>query len=527
MDPNRNRTAVAFDALGMVAGTAVMGKPEDIPAAGDHLTANFRADLTQAEIDQYFTAPKGPLAVQLLDDATSRVIYDLTSYWREPDPAKKRPAFVAALARETHVNEPVPPGGLRIQHSFSYSDGFGREVQKKVPAEQGPVPVRDASGTIAVGTNNQPQMTPDDRPRWVGSGWAVFNNKGKPIRQYEPFFTDTHRFEFDVRIGVSPVLLYDPLSRVVATLLPNHTWEKVVFGPWRQGTWDVSDTILLDPQSDPVVQGFLLNGDGTPRLPTAEYLPTWHALRTDPAYTDALSDRYPDQTDCTNETRAARKAEVHAGTPTIAHADSLGRTILTVAHNRFKYSKIPAADPPSEEFYETYVLFDIEGNQREIIDAKDRVVMRYDYDMLGNRIHQASMEAGARWMFNDVAGKPLYAWDNRGHRFRNCYDKLQRPTESFLSGGGGAEMLVGQTLYGEKHPNYPIPENNNLRGKVVELRDQAGIVTSDAYDFKGNLRSSERKLVDTVQKNGQAEPAYKTTVDWNGNYTLMTESYTS
>ncbi|MCP3956085.1 MAG: toxin, partial [Desulfobacterales bacterium] len=88
-------------------------------------------------------------------------------------------------------------------------------------------------------------------------------------------------------------------------------------------------------------------------------------------------------------------------------------------------------------------------------------------------------------------------------------------------------MLVGQTLYGEKHPNYPIPENRNLRGKVVELRDQAGIVTSDAYDFKGNLRSSERKLVDTVQKNGQAEPAYKTTVDWNGNYTLMTESYTS
>ena len=41
-----------------------------------------------------------------------------------------------------------------------------------------------------------------------------------------------------------------------------------------------------------------------------------------------------------------------------------------------------------------------------MIDAKDRIVMRYDYDMLGNRIHQASMEAGERWMLNDVAGKP-------------------------------------------------------------------------------------------------------------------------
>src|SRR3712207_7071343 len=53
----------------------------------------------------------------------------------------------------------------------------------------------------------------------------------------------------------------------------------------------------------------------------------------------------------------------------------------------------------------TRVLFDIEGNQRDVIDAKDRVVMRYDYDMLGNRIHQASMEAGERWTLNDVVGR--------------------------------------------------------------------------------------------------------------------------
>ena len=57
-----------------------------------------------------------------------------------------------------------------------------------------------------------------------------------------------------------------------------------------------------------------------------------------------------------------------------------------------------------DEFYATRVVFDIEGNQREVIDAKDRIVMRYDYDMLGTRIHQASMEAGERWMLNDVAG---------------------------------------------------------------------------------------------------------------------------
>src|SRR5439155_5707018 len=139
----------------------------------------------------------------------------------------------------------------------------------------------------------------------------------------------------------------------------------------------------------------------------------------------------------------------------------------------------PAA-PPVEEFYPTRVELDIEGNQRGVRDAivqngdqQGRIVMRYDYDMLGNRIHQASMEAGERWMLNDVAGKPLYAWDSRDHRFRTAYDPLRRPTDSFLRQGAGAEITVGRSIYGESHPN---PEASNLRGKVVELRDQAGVV---------------------------------------------------
>ena len=37
---------------------------------------------------------------------------------------------------------------------------------------------------------------------------------------------------------------------------------------------------------------------------------------------------------------------------------------------------------------------DIEGNQREVIDAQGRVVMRYDFDMLGTRARSTSMEAG-------------------------------------------------------------------------------------------------------------------------------------
>ncbi len=519
MDPNRNRSAFAFDALGMVVGTAVMGKPAPATVEGDSLNG-FRADLTQAEIDQILANPKGPPAAMLLADATTRIVYDLTAYSREPNSAKKPPAVAATLARETHVSDLQAGQQTKIQASFSYSDGFGREIQKKVQAESGPVPQRDTNGDIVLDANNQPQITPHDvSPRWVGSGWTIFNNKGKAVRQFEPYFTDTHRFEFDVKIGVSPVLFYDAVERVVATLHPNHTWEKVVFGPWHEASWDVSDTVLVAaPEKDADVGGFFA------RLPALEYTPTWHALRTDAANAAAFAMRYPDASDRTNETRAAEKSSVHAATPTVAHADSLGRGFLTVAHNKAKYSNTPAAAPPVEEFHSTRIVFDIESNQREVIDAEGRVVMHYDYDMLGNLIHQASMEAGERWMLNDVAGSPLYAWDSRGHRFRAAYDPLRRPTESFLLEGTGPEVMLGRSVYGETGDD---PEAENLRGQVVALFDQAGVVTSDRYDFKGNPLRSSRQLAETVQVNGQPQPAYKNRVDWNGAVAKAAENYVS
>jgi len=101
--------------------------------------------------------------------------------------------------------------------------------------------------------------------------------------------------------------------------------------------------------------------------------------------------------------------------------------------------------------------------------------MRYVYDMLGNRIHQASMEAGERWILNDVAGKPLYAWDSRDHRFRTAIIRCGGRRISSLAKAGRGEGGRPKHL----RRGRPNPEESNLRGKVVELRDQAGIVTSE------------------------------------------------
>ena len=512
-DPNRNQTEVAFDTLGMVVGTAVMGKPLPARAEGDTLSG-FVTDLTQAQLDAFFgAADPHTNAPVLLRDATTRIVYDLGRFRRTQqanpnDPTKWQPACAATLARETHVSAPLPPQGLKIQLSFSYSDGFGREIQKKIQAE--PEKVNGVAGP----------------PRWVGSGWTIFNNKGKPVRQYEPFFSATHRFEFGVMVGVSSVLFYDPAERVVATLHPNHTYEKVTFDPWQQITYDVNDTCAArnaqtgDPRTDPDIGGFVAEYFKT-QPPTWQ---TWNAQRVGGALGQ-------------DEHNAALRAEAHADTPTTAHFDALGRPFLTVARNRVVCAGHDLDG--SEESIATRVELDIEGNQRGVVDERrlpvnhlptgaieQRIVMRYAYDMTGNRIQQLSMEAGARWMLNDVAGKPIRAWDSRGHNFSTTYDALRRPLEQTVRGtiaNGeaasdsrtlGRDFVVDRIEYAESLANA---EALNLRTRIYQHFDSAGVATNarldtngnpiEAYDFKGNLLRSTRRLA----------TLYREIPDWSQN----------
>lgn len=466
IDANGNRSEVVFDALGLVAGSAVMGKAGE--TLGDSLT-EFTPELTPAQREAFLADPLAQ-AASLLGSATTRIVYDLARYQREG-----QPAFAAVLSRETHTSDAPPDGGVKLQLSLAYSDGAGREIQKKVPAEPGPL----VDGGPVV------------ESRWVGSGWTVFNNKGKPVQQFEPFFDDTHAFRFERRAGVSATLFYDPLERVVATLHPDHSWEKVVFDPWQQASWDVNDTVLIDdPADDADVGGFFR------RLAAADYLPTWFQQRQHGELGEA-------------EQAAAAKTALHGATPLLAHADVLGRPFLTVTHNRFEQD-----GGTTDEMLISRSLLDIEGNQREVVDANGRVAMRYAFDMLGHRIRQTSMEAGERWVLNDVAGQAAFAWDNRDHRFRHTVDALRRPLETFLQAGSGAEQLIGHTVYGE---GVADAEARNLRGRVFQQFDQAGVVTSEAYDFKGNLLVARRQLaVD-----------YKTTLDWSANPPMEPQVFTS
>jgi RHS repeat-associated protein len=444
-DANRNRTAVAFDALGMVVGTASMGKPEE--SLGQSLD-EFDADLQDETVAAYLADPEtGGQA--LLGDASTRLIYDQLAYLHTRDSPHPQPVVVANIVRETHRHDLEPGQSTRIHQSFAYSDGLGRELQKKERAEPA-------------------KASPDEpaRPRWVAGGWTVLNNKGRPVRTYEPFFSATHRFESDVVTGVATTLCYDPVERVVATLHPNDTWAKVVFHPWGQATWDTNDTVLRDPRSDeqagPCARPYL-----------GEDWVSWYSQRIGGALGP-------------HEQVAAEKAAGHAGTPARQFADALGRTYLSVAHNRFV-----RAGAPIDEHYATRTEHDIEGNEREVVDALGRLVVRKAYDLLGARASTASMEAGWHAVLVDVLGKPVRTWNSGGISTRIEHDPLRRPVAVYVTENGQEARREG-TTYGDSAPDA---EARNLRTRILRQFDGSGLSESVAYDFEGNLAHASHRLV--------------------------------
>ena len=494
MDPNQNMTAFAFDILGMLAGTAIMGKPGQ--NVGDSLQG-FSSDLSDSVTAGYFANPVG-LAPSLLANATTRSVYDIWAYSRTKSQTIPSPCAAADLSRETHVSDLSGEQESRILQTLGYSDGMGRTIQSKVLTEPGPVPQRDATGNVILGPDGKPLMTATpSNPRWVGTGWVVYNNKQLPVRQYEPFFTDRSAFEFDAQIGVSPTMLYDPLGRTVANLQPDHTWSKFVFKPWHSESWDQNDTVLVsDPKTDADVGGYFT------RLPDADYLPTWYQARIGGALgTDAQT--------------CAQNTAVHANTPSVSHIDSLGRDFLTVIDNTFKYSDSSPSDPATEQFYATRRELDIQSNVRQIFDSKDRQVVSDTFNMTSSIIDHATMDSGERWSLANVAGQNLYSFDDRGFRLHYVYDELQRTSDIFLRHGTAKGILYEKVSYGDAH-TVATPEVSNVRLQVIESSDQAGLLTTDLYDFKGNLLSKTRVLAQD----------YRDTIDWIGTVPTEGESFT-
>jgi RHS repeat-associated protein len=424
-DMNDNRSGVRTDELGTVMSTFVMGKENE-----------NKGDLLDA----------GSVEASANDQPTSVLEYDLFNYIHEG-----KPNFIKTAVRETHYFDSLTTGQPVIwQNSYTYIGGDGNAVMSKLQAEPGIALQENADGTV-IEVDTTPNL------RWIGNGRTILNNKGKPVKQYEPYFSTTFEFEETSQLverGVTPVISYDPLGRVIRTDLPDGTFIKVEFDAWMQRSFDQNDTVLESQ---------------------------WYKDRiTTPVAAIAT----PEEVD------AANKAAAHANTPAVTYLDSLDRNFLAIADNG------------TAGKYKTITETDIEGNLRKVTDARNNAVMQYKYDMLGAQLYHNSMDAGERWIINDVMGKPMRSWDSRSHQVRFEYDILHRPTKIFIQQGTGTEVNTEKIIYGEGIVN---DKQLNLRGQPYRSFDTAGIVTLIACDFKGNQLQSSR----------QFGSDYKNTIDWN------------
>jgi RHS repeat-associated protein len=484
-DINGNFTEVAFDVMGMVVAVALKGGGDNLSGFEQSDTTNPPYSLTSA----FFNSPT--LNVQQADDwllnATSRFVYHFGEQRDNTGKVLKWmacPAGACGIQRKKHVNQPQPHGELKFQVTLECSDGTGNVLMKKVQAEP------------------EPEKT---ELRWIVSGKTVLNNKGKPVKQYEPYFmTDFGCTEVDEE-GVTLTMYYDAPGRLIRTEMPDDSYSRVEFSPWYTKTFDANDT-------------------------ATESL--WYAKRGSPDPKQSLL------ATAAPSTRAAWLAAHHANTPSITILDSLGRDVIAIAHNKTKYSNATEV----EARYVTFTKLDAEGKPLWIRDARGNLVMQYIlpvkptraadepdqnkietmpaasvpcYDIAGNLLYQHSMDAGDRWMLMDAAGKPMLAWDlnaweegatknSENRLYFTEYDELHRPVGQWLSINGKPAQKVEHFEYRD---GDTTARANNLNGQLTKHYDPSGLTETIRRDFQGNVEEIERRL-----NNAPHEPV----IDWNG-----------
>lgn len=526
VDENDNVSQVQFDALGQVVVTTVYGWVDGVRMGNDDVATYVqRPDPTFQDVlarPEYY--------VQGMSDF---FYYDAFAWMSE-----QQPICTISLVRQTYCSD-VPPDEISLfQEHVMYFDGFGREIEKKSLVEEGEALAHTTAAELYSGGEHRAIRAVQER--WIVSGRTVYNNKGEPVEQYAPYFSDTPYYEDQSNehlLALLPpptIMRYDPLLRVVRVDTPKGFFTRAVYTPWELWRYDEDDTVK-DSRF------------------YSEHMPDGNGISAE-------------------EKQALEQAATFYNTPSIEVLDTLGNAVLTIDNNLGyvapdAFTAIVAGtsvtsqelwgelvvqgyltadgwvapkfwpyqegfslqlSPPFEQFAEptllllkenclaAYYRIDIEGREIEAIDPRlyysnvaqqtQYFTIRYVYDMQGNVLRTDSADAGTTWSLNNIFANTIYTWNERGFCSNTQYDRFQRPVSVFVQGsneqGVQVNQIVQRTEYGESTTD---PNRYNLRGKVYKQYDQAGTETFVVYSIADSVLTEQRQLrVD-----------YKTEANWN------------
>lgn len=453
-DPNGNVSEVRYDALGVIVAASSRGELQGQPWGFDVLD-----DLvfpSAADAADVLADPAG-----FLQGAARFIWYDFDAWL-----SSGAPPVVVTLVAEELPNDGAGGGAPRgrIDVAVAYLDGMGRALQAKSRVEAGDAIQRDTGGAVLVDGGGRPVLAAATE-RWLVSGHVVFDNKQQPLREYEPYFSNTLAYERDAvlrEFGVATLRSYDALGRETGQFFPNGTFARIAYAPWSIERSDPNDTVMTSAYRAP-----------------REARPAG-----DP------------------ERQALEHAKTHADTPLVVFLDAVGRQIATVARG---------GSTADDRRTETHL--DAKGDPIAIIDPRGLTAFRYRRDMEGRPLFTASIDAGETRALHDARGRLVHAWDAADVSVEHAYDLLGRPTTTHVR-GGSLDHRVEERIYGESLPDGAA---RNARGLAAGIRDEAGEIAIDRYDPAGRVLSSTRRL----------RTATDDQPDWRSAVALDAESFTT
>lgn len=432
-DPNGNRAEVRFSPSGLVSDIYIRGK------AGQQ--------------DGDVNLPSTSLR------------YDLRAFMD-----RGQPVHAHAIRRVRHDSDPEDTG--QTIETREYSDGFGRLLQTRTQGETvrfgdplfggGVLPIDQAANpgrTVAGHENTDPSAL-----NVVVSGWRIYDNKGRVVEQYEPFFDTGWDYDppADAALGQKVRMFYDAPGRVVRTVQPDGSEQNVVHG--------IPNDLAVPPLSP---------------TDSARFRPSPWEVTT------------YDANDNAGRTHAGTAPHDsyrhHYNTPSSVVVDALGRTIRATARHRGP----PDASgnlPPLEE-HVSRSTYDIRGNLTGIRDALGRLAFEYVYDLANRPLHTRNIDAGPRWTAWDAAGNRIEGRDAKGALQLRAYDALQRSVRIWARDAQGEAVTLRERLaYGEDPAFSATAAATNRLGRLVRHDDEAGRLELAACDFKGNTLQTSRRV---------------------------------
>jgi RHS repeat-associated protein len=425
-DPNNNHTRFGFTPLGLLKDTWVLGKP-----------ANAEGDKNRPSVS---------------------IEYDFLAFADRGQPISVR--SICQVHHDTETDVPLPQRDETIT-GVEYSDGFGRLLQTRTQAENVvfgedlnfgnqvlPAAQTDPGGD-AVG---HVVTDPANKPRVVVSGWQTYDNKGRVVEKYEPFFSEgwEYRPPIDAQLGQRATIFYDPRGQMIRTLHPDGSEQRVIYGvptdlrnpdvftptPWETYTYDAND----------------------------------NSGRTHPA--------------------ASTSYQNHRNTPVGTTVDALGRTVETVERN---------GPNPATDWYVSRSAYDIRGNLISVTDPLKRVVFEYVYSLTNRPLRVESIDAGIRRSVLDAVGNVVETRDSKGALLLRAVDVLNRPIRMWARDGTGQPLTLRERLvYGDSTDaglTTVQAAAKNILGKPYQHYDEAGLLAFETYDFKGNVRERSRQVI--------------------------------